>query len=327
MKTLILPSLLIAAYCSLSAVTASAGDGKDEIAAPTVSEPAQPSLPISQEFTMEGSYTGKTELKQGSAPLGGVGKSNAHFNYVASPEIKDGFLLRFGVDAERNSFELPSAAPLPNTLQSVNAIIGADMAIGDKIIVRAEAHPGIYSDFVDVNWNSFDCPVQIGGTYLFSKDFQVILGLQIDLKSSIPVIGAPGFRWQFADKWVLSAIPPKPQLQYQLSNDLTLYTGLDILGGTYQLNKSFGNNHGHGIGDANSQFNNNICEYAEVRVGAGFTWKFMPNLSLDCSGGYIPYRELSVHASQIGFQIDDTTFHNNIGDGAPYAAVGISGSF
>jgi hypothetical protein len=201
------------------------------------------------------------------------------------------------------------------------------MALGDKIIMRAEAHPGIYSDFVDINANSFDCPVQIGGTYLWSKDFQIIFGVQIDLKSDFPIIGLPGFRWQFADKWVLSAIPPKPQLQYQLSNSLTLYTGLDILAGTYQLNKDFGNNHGHGNGDANSQFNNNICDFTELRVGAGFTWKFLPNMSLDCSGGYIPYREFDIHPSEIGFEKDDTTFHNNVGDGAPYVEAGISGSF
>ncbi len=108
---------------------------------------------------------------------------------------------------------IPSAflprAPLPNTLQSVNAVIGADLAFGDKIIMRAELHPGIYSDFVNVTGSDFDMPVQVGGTYLYSKDLQFILGFQIDLKSNYPFIGVPGIRWQFADKWVLSAILPQ----------------------------------------------------------------------------------------------------------------------
>jgi hypothetical protein len=318
-------SLLVAACCSFSALSAW-GDGKDDLE-PTVAAPEENNIPISQEFSMEGSDTGKSTTKQGNAPFGGVGNSNGHFDYVVSPQIKDGLLLRFGVDAERNSFDLPSAAPLPNTLQSVNAIIGADMAFGDKIIVRAEAHPGIYSDFVNVNWNSFDMPVQLGGTYLWSKDFQIIFGLQIDVKSNYPIIGLPGFRWQFADRWVLSAIPPRPQLQYELTNSLTLYTGLEILAGTYQLNDQFGSSHGHGPGDNAGQFNNNICDLTELRVGAGFTWKFTPNLSLDVSGGYMPYREFDVHPSEIGFDMHDTDFHNNVGDGAPYAEAGISGSF
>jgi hypothetical protein len=301
-------------------------DSKDDLA-PTIAPPPENNIPISQEFTLEGSYTGEAITKQGDAKLGGVGNSNAHFNYVASPTIKDGFLLRFGIDAERNSFEIQPQAPLPNTLQSINAVIGADMAIGDKIIARMELHPGIYSDFVDVTGNSFDMPVQIGGTYLYSKDLQFILGVQIDLKSNLPVIGLPGFRWQFADKWVLSAIPPKPRLEYELSNAVTLYGGAELLGGTYQLNSNFGNSHGHGNGDLAGQFNNNVVDFAEIRLGVGAVWKFHPNLSLDVSGGYVPYREFEIHPSQIGFDNHDTGFHNSIGEGAPYGEIGISGSF
>jgi Domain of unknown function (DUF6268) len=321
-----LPSILLAAFfCSLTASGVWA-DGKDDLA-PTVAPPPDNNNPISQEFTMEGSYTGRSTTKQGNADLGGVSNINTHFNYVVSPQIKDGVLLRFGVDTERNSFSLFPGAPLPNTLQSVNAIIGTDLAFGDKIIVRAELHPGIYSDFVDLSGNDFDMPVQIGGTYLWSKDFQIIFGIQIDLKSNYPLIGLPGIRWQFADKWVLSAIPPKPQLQYELSNSLTLYAGAEILDGTYHLNDQFGSSHGHGPGTTNSQLNNNIVDFTEVRVGPGFTWNFTPNLKLDVSGGYMPYREFDVHADRIGYDTHSTTFRTSIGDGAPYAEAGVSGSF
>jgi hypothetical protein len=325
MKSNLSSVLLAAAFWSLTALSARA-DGKDDIT-PTVAAPEETNIPVSQEFTMEGSTTGTSITKQGNASLGGVSDTNSHFNYVVSPQIKDGLLLRFGVDAERNSFGLPAGAPLPNTLQSVNAIIGADIAIGDKIITRIEFHPGIYSDFVNVTGNDFDMPVQIGGTYLYSENFQIILGLQIDLKSNFPVIGLPGFRWQFADKWVLSAIPPKPQLQFEVNKALTLYTGAEILAGTYQLNDDFGTNHGHGPSTTNGQFNNNICDFTEFRVGAGFTWNFTPNLKLDVSGGYVPYREFDIHPDQIGYDVHDTEFHNSLGDGAPYAEAGISGSF
>ncbi|MCE0521666.1 MAG: DUF6268 family outer membrane beta-barrel protein [Methylacidiphilales bacterium] len=325
MKTSFSSALLAMAMCSLTALSARA-DGKDDLS-PTVTPPEETNIPVSQEFIIEGSYTGNTTIKQGNATLGGVSEINSHLNYVVSPQIKDGVLLRFGVDTERNSFGLFSGAPLPNTLQSVNAIIGADIAIGDKIIMRVELHPGIYSDFVDVTGSDFDMPVQIGGTYLWSKDFQIIFGIQVDLKSNYPVIGLPGFRWQFADKWVLSAIPPKPQLQYQVAKGLTLYTGAEILAGTYHLNNEFGTNHGHGPGTPNSQFNGNICDFTEVRVGAGFTWSFTPNLKLDVSGGYVPFREFDIHPDQIGYNVHVTEFHSDIGNGAPYGEVGISGSF
>jgi len=328
-----LPTLLLAALGLLAApalradnASASGTDTKDELS-PTIAPPQDNGIPVSQEFTAEGSWSGRAQVKQGNADLGTVSNTNAHFDYVASPQVKDGVLLRFGVDAERNSFSLFPGAPLPNTLQSVNAIIGTDLTLGDKTIVRAEIHPGIYSDWVSVGGNDFDCPFQLGGTYLYSKDFQIIFGIQVDLKSDFPIIGLPGFRWQFADKWVISAIPPKPQLQYELSNTTTLYVGADILNGTYHVNNNFGTNHGHGPDTTNAQFNNNIVDFTEVRIGAGVTWKFTPNLSMDFSAGYMPYRDFAFHQDKIQFDTHETSFHNDLGNGAPYAEAGISGSF
>jgi len=325
------PILLIGALCFFTAPALRA-DGPPPSGAAAVNPPPPVStdssnIPISQEFTAETSYSGDAETKQGNANIGNVENINSHLNYVISPQISDGILLRFGFDTERDSFGLPAQAPLPNTLQSVNAIVGADFALNDKILLRAELHPGIFSDSEDITGNDFDMPVQIGGTYLWNSDFQIIFGVQIDLKSNYPIIGLPGFRWQFADKWVLSAIPPRPQLQYQLNNALTLYTGAEILGGTYALNSNFGTDHGHGPSSGNSDLNGNIVDFTEFRVGAGFTWKFTPNLNLDVSGGYVPYRNFDIHPDQIGFDDHNTSFHNSIGDGAPYAEIGIRGSF
>jgi hypothetical protein len=57
------------------------------------------------------------------------------------------------------------------------------------------------------------------------------------------------------------------------------------------------------------------------------TWKFTPNLSLDVSGGYMPYRDFDIHADRIGYDTRSTSFRTPLGDGAPYAEAGISGSF
>ena len=183
--------LLLAAACMAVTAIARAGTDMNDGVTPAAAPQQDNSVPISQEFIIEGGWSGRATTRQGNAKIGGVSDANGHVNYVVSPTIKDGLLLRFGIDAERFSFSLPPGAPLPNTLQSVNAIIGTDVSIGDKTIVRAEIHPGIYSDFVHLTGNGFDCPLQVGGTYLYSKDFQVIFGVQMDLKSNLPVIGLP----------------------------------------------------------------------------------------------------------------------------------------
>jgi hypothetical protein len=292
---------------------------------PIQSEPT--SIPISQEFLLEGSFDGGVQTKQGNLRLGDATNINSHFNYVVSPQVKDGVLLRFGIDGERDSFGLSNGMPLPNTLESLNAVIGVDLALTDKILFRAELHPGVYTDGVNITSDDIDVPVQFGATYLYSKNLQLILGGEIDLKSDIPFIIVPGVRWQFADQWVLSLIPPKPQLQYQFSKALTLYVGADIIAGTYHLNDNFGTNHGMTTVPGQPSLNDKIVDFNEDRVGVGATWKFRPNLSLDVSTGYVVYREFDVHKNEIGFGEHSTTFHENIGDGAPYGEIGISGSF
>jgi hypothetical protein len=328
MKPTLKPLALLAVSTALGLSRLIAGPDTTTTTTDSITPVTGPTnIPVSQEFTIEGSYDGGVTTQQGNYRRGQVNDINSHFNYVVSPQVKDGFLLRFGVDAERNSFGLPSQAPIPTTLQSVNAIIGVDYALTDKILFRAEAHPGLYSDFVDITGSDIDVPVQFGGTYLYSKDLQLILGGEFDIKSDIPFIIVPGIRWQFADKWVIEAIPPRPQLQYEWSNALTLYAGAEILDGTYHLNNNFGSNHASTEGPANANLNGNIVDFTEARVGVGFTWKFTPVLNLDVSGGYVPYRQYDVHPDHVGYDISSTTFHNSIGEGAPYGEVGIRGSF
>lgn len=326
MKRPFRPAALAALCLTLALPVLRAGTEQDASSlTPVVAEKS--SIPISQEFNIEGSYAAESLIRQGSIHDGNVDNINGHFDYVVSPQIKDGVLLRFGVDAERNSFGLPDNVSLPNTLMSTNLIIGVDYAATDKILVRVEAHPGLYSDFTRITGDDFDMPVQFGATYLYSKDLQIILGGQIDLKSNIPFVIIPGIRWQFADQWVLSLIPPKPQLQYEFSKALTLYFGAEIIDGTYHLNDQFGTNHARTTIPGQPNLNDKIVDFNEDRVGVGAVWKFMPNLSLDVSGGYIVYREFDIHSNKIGYNARDVMFHQNELGGAPYGEVGISGSF
>jgi hypothetical protein len=323
-----LPRLaLLAASAFLGCLISRAGTEEDagSLTPPTVEKST---IPISQEFEADGSYSGGVLTKQGSNPLGNTDNIHSHFDYVVSPQVKDGVLLRFGVDGESNDFGVPNKAPIPNTLQSLNAIIGADLALTDKILFRVEVHPGVYGQYSHLTGSDFDVPVQFGGTYLYSKDLQLILGGQFDYKSDIPFILVPGIRWQFAEKWVLSAILPKPQIQYELSNAVTLYAGAEILAGTYTLGNNFGSSHSEvTIPGEGGNLNGKIVDFNEDRLGIGATWKFMPNLSLDVSGGYVAYREFAYHDDKFGYSHTETTFHNNLSNGAPYGEMGISGSF
>lgn len=309
------------AFLALLQLPVLAGDAMKDMSPKdmgAIDAPQADETPVAQEFSVSDSYTGGAGFKQGNAPVGNVSENYSAFNYVASPAIRDGLLLRIGVTGENFSFGTPSNSPVPNTLQSAALVIGADYAASDKILLRLEAHPGIYGDLSHIEGGAFNVPVQFGGTYLYSKDLQFILGFQYDAFSSTPFIGAPGVRWQFADKWVLSAIPPNPRLEYELNKAVTLFVGAEIIDSTFRVGPNFGATHGGSGPSTNHTLNNALLDYSEYRVGGGAEIHFMPGLTLNVAGGYVPYRDFDFHRA-------DTSFHS--WSGAPYAEVGLSGSF
>lgn len=271
-----------------------------------------PPRPIAQEFTLDFSYVGAAEMKQGNRRLGQTDEYQMAAQYVVSPEVSENVLLRAGVDFEKFSFGTPNNAPFPNTLNMLNVIVGADILAGDQWLLRVQAMPGIYNMSSDIRGKDINVPLVFGGTYLMSKDVQIIFGVSLDLWREYPVLPGAGIRWAFADKWVLSAIPPSPKLEYEYNNQWTFYVGADLLGDTYRADDDFGVTHGNG------KLDNAIMSYWELRTGAGFVFKPIPNIKVDVSGGAMVYRTMDFHRA-------NTTFSND--EAAPYAAIRISGQF
>lgn len=267
---------------------------------------------ISQETNLSYSYVGAADVKQGDAKLGNVSSQTTDLKYVISPEIKEGLLFRGGVEWERYSFGLPDNAPLPNTLQSTNLIVGFDIQLADQWLMRVEAAPGFYSDFVDLSSRDVNVPVIIGASYLVNKDLQWVVGMSIDLWREYPVLPGAGVRWKFADQWVLNFILPKPRLEYELEKAITLYVGADLKGGTYMVNGDFGKSHGRG------NLNQTVCEYTEIRTGGGVSWKATPFLTVEAETGAMVYREFNFSRADTAMRSDEA---------APYAQIGISGNF
>lgn len=269
---------------------------------------------IAQETNLSYSYVGAADIKQGDAKLGNISSQTSDVKYVVSPEIKDGLLFRGGFEWERYSFSLPDAAPLPNTLQSTNLIIGFDIQLADQWLMRVEAAPGFYSDFVDLSSRDINVPVIIGASYLVNKDLQWVFGLSIDMWREYPVLPGAGVRWKFADQWVLNFILPKPRVEYELDKATTLFVGGDLKGGTYMVNGDFGKSHGKSHGNLNQT----VVEYSEARIGGGVAWKPIPFLTVEAQTGAVVMREFN-------FSRADTKMHSD--EPAPYGEVALSGSF
>jgi len=267
---------------------------------------------LTYEANADYSYVGGARMQTGGASIGIVSEQSNMVHLAVSKQLDSGQLLRFGAEWQRYSFSsLPETALLPNTLQSLNLIIGADAELWGWLI-RFEAQPGFYGDFQRINANGFNIPFIIGGVYLAGADLQWVAGVGVNVERNIPVLPAAGVRWKFAGDWVLDAVLPRPRLEYSLTQSATLYAGGDFKLGTYRVDGSFGNSHG------NPTLNNALVDYTEIRVGGGAEVKAGPSVKIDLETGCMVYRQFDYHRANIAMSNDS---------GAPYGQIVVSCSF
>jgi len=234
---------------------------------------------VSQELDIALGYAG-----QGATRFDPGSELHAGLKYVASPQVTNDLLLRWGAEWQRFTFPAPRPFTVPVTLQQVNAIIGFDYQLAEQWLMRAELQPGVYGDAGLFEGQRFDAPLTMGFAYLIDADLQWFFGLRVDLKSQYPVFPALGVRWKFADLWTLNLQLPEPRLEYDVNSKLQAYFGAAILAGTFVVGDHFGT-------DRNlPQLNHATLDYTELRLGPGFSWKARPNLTLEAAAGYQLYR-------------------------------------
>ena len=268
--------------------------------------------PLSGEYSAEGTYVGEGDVARGGKHVNDFDEIDSNILLVLTPRTKFG-VLRIGAEWERFSFGFPEGTALPNTMQSFATVIGLDMQFSDSIIVRAEGQPGLYnSGLGHLDWDDFNLPFLIGGTYIYSPNLQLVLGVSVDIERRYPVIPAAGVRWKIASHWLLDAVLPTPRLQYEMSRSVSLYAGATVKQTNFRVDDDFGTTHGI------TRLNSAILSYSEVRTGAGFDWKISPIVTFTGEVGYQPYREFDFYRA-------DVRYHHE--GGAPYGTISLHGAF
>jgi Domain of unknown function (DUF6268) len=265
------------------------------------------------EYNLEDAYVGGGDVQRGpNKKVNDFDENDSIVHLVFTPRTKLG-VLRIGAEWERFSFGLPDHAALPDTLQSVSMVMGLDMQLSDSIIIRAEGQPGVYdAEFDNLGWDNFNLPFLIGGTYIYSPNLQLILGVSVDIERKYPVLPAAGLRWKIASQWLLDAVLPTPRLEYEVNSDVSLYVGGTVKQTSYRVDDDFGN--ANGI----PKLNHAILTYSEVRTGGGFDWKISPVVTFTGEVGYQPYRNFDFYRAEVRYHQEG---------GAPYGMISLHGAF
>src|SRR5205814_8547835 len=214
------------------------------------------------EYSFEETYVDEASVARGPHRAEDFNESDTLLRLVLTPRVKLG-VLRLGFEYEQFSFGLGKNAPLPNTLQSVAAVVGIDTRLSDSILVRLESTPGVYSEAFRPGSNDFNMPFEIGGTYIYNPDLQFVVGVGIDVERKYPVIPGGGIRWRFQPHWVLNAVAPTPRLEYECNKNLTLYLGATLTQTNFRVSDDFSRVHG------TARLNHAVPTYSMVRVGGG----------------------------------------------------------
>ncbi|MEN3369486.1 MAG: hypothetical protein V7609_1629 [Verrucomicrobiota bacterium] len=270
---------------------------------------------FSFEFDVEGTYVGDGDVERGergNLVIRNFDEAQGRVHFVLTPMTKIG-VLRLGVQTERYSFSFGGTAAIPHRLHSTALVLGLDTEFSDSFLIRIEAQPGFYgTDFDDFGQDTFNVPFLIGGTYIFSSNFQLVFGIGFDALRSYPVLPGGGIRWKFAPKWTLNAVVPTPRLEYEVCDALMLYGGADIRATSYRVEKNFGSLRG------NTALNHASITYEEARIGAGLEWKLNSAIKLTAEGGFIPYRNFDFHRTQVRYHQDG---------GVPYGMFALHAAF
>jgi uncharacterized protein DUF6268 len=269
--------------------------------------------PFSYELEGESAFVGTGTAKQGSKNVGDITEISGSAGLVVSRQIRDVALFRLGVQWQGYSFDPDPNAPIPDSIQGVNLVIGADWQVSPAVLLRIDALPGLYGNFRNVSFKDFNVPFEIGGSYFVSPDLIFTAGILVDVNSDFPVFPAIGVHWKIGSKWVIEGLAPRPQLQYLLSDKVTLFAGADLRETTFRMDEHFGQSRGI------PKLDNAILEYTEVRACAGFTWKLSKSVSLDIEGGCVPYRRFYYPRAD-NFKVLSE-------DVVPFARIGLSAKF
>lgn len=268
---------------------------------------------LSTDIEADASVFGNGSVKRSNQNFGTISEIEASASGITSWQVRDNLLLNFGAQWQRFSFDPDPRVPVPDVLEDINLVVGADFQASPALLVHVEVDPGIYSDFQNISTGSLFIPIEIGGVYFVSSNLLVALGVSINYDRDVPVFPGGGIRWQVTDKFLVNGILPKPQLEYKLTDKLTLHAGANLLGNDFRVAGDLARSRG-----APKKLDNAILEYTEVRAGGGLTLRVRPGVSIDFEVGCVPYRKFDY--PRANYKVMST-------DVAPYAQLAVSAKF
>jgi hypothetical protein len=192
-------------------------------------------------------------------------------------------------------------------LQSIAGVVALEYLVRGEIAILLESRPGVYFEH-DIDGDDFDAPTNLAVAFELGTNFYGVVGASGSMLRSYPIIPIVGFVWRPSSEWMVRAILPDPRLIYSPSENLSLYVGGELAGGSFRVDDDRGRQ---------GNLRNAVVTYSEYRATAGVIWR-AANCEFEVGGGYAFQRKFDYHRAEEGFATDE---------GAPFAKVEIRTAF
>jgi len=227
-------------------------------------------------------------------------------NNLQWPNLDGQWRLRLGAEWHRFDFNHDTSLPVPNTLQSVAAVIGLEYVLDRQRVIILEAKPGFYFE-QDIYAGTFNVPIKLGAAYKITDTFALVAAVSYDGFRSYPIIPGIGFVWQVTPTLTFKMVPPDPKIEWQVNDNTILWLGGELAGGAYRTDQ-----------DRDGELREAAITYTDYRVAVGATWRANDIWTLETAVGASLYRKWDYHRAEEGYKIDEA---------APYVKLSLRAVF
>ncbi len=251
-------------------------------------------------FQVDGSYVFGSDVKRDGINYGEQEAVDSSIDYSHRFFLAGKIYLRLGGAYGRFDFG-ETAAPIPDSLQYVNARVALEYMVGNDIGAFLQFNPGFYTERA-FNISSFDIPITAGRVFVLQpRKLFLFVGVNTAfLRGEYPVLPLVGLVWRPNPQWTLNLLPPDPRVIYSPNKNLDFWVGGQLVGWSFRTDRE------NAI--VPQRLNGAQIDYSEYRGALGITFHPSEHVAVDLGGGYVFQRRFNFERAGVEYKADGAPF-------------------
>ncbi len=262
------------------------------------------------DVTMESSYTAAGETKFRGTTFDDSDAYNISLDLNSRITLNQHWMVPFELKSRNLELGALTGVPIPDGIHTLQFGTGLGYTPSDRWMFMARIAPTLYK-FSDVSGNDMGFSGSLTATWKYNPSLKFMFGVIASPDSDIKVLPIAGLDWIISDQLDLRLMLPKPQLIYTPNDRWRFHVGAELNTAIFRTSDSLGTSIGL------PQYNDEIGNYRDIRIGTGICYRFSKSISMEADVGYSVNRQIDYT------EIDETVEFAS----APYAGLGLRVNF